>query len=404
MASRHAKPGLRARAALRAGVAFGFAAALAAFLTACAPAEPTAPADVAARTPFAPVFHEEGYPERLSDWNVVRARGGELQLAAGTMPYELATPLFSDYAAKLRTVSVPAGSQIGYRADEVFDFPVGTIITKTFYYPENADGSVSPSGGQTGAPSVAHGRMLLANVRLMETRVLARRGSGWVAIPYVWNDGQSDAVLKRAGAIARLTLARDDGARVDFPYIVPNQNQCAGCHAPNNTTRAISPIGPKARHLNRPSPYDHGTNQLEVWRAAGRLAVSDAELVAAPANAVWTDVEAGIEARARAYLDANCSHCHNPVGPADTSGLDLTPGSAVGPRLGMCKSPIAAGDGTGGRAFDLVPGDPEASILLFRMETTNPAAMMPELGRALSHDEGVALIREWIAAMDGGCA
>jgi len=50
-----------------------------------------------------------------------------------------------------------------------------------------------------------------------------------------------------------------------------------------------------------------------------------------------------------------------------------------------------------------VPGDPDASILVYRMETGDPAAAMPELGRALVHEEGVALIREWIAAMRGEC-
>ena len=75
----------------------------------------------------------------------------------------------------------------------------------------------------------------------------------------------------------------------------------------------------------------------------------------------------------------------------------------LGPALGLCKLPIAAGSGTGGRPFDIVPGQPDQSILLHRMETTKPSAMMPELGRSLSHEEGVALVREWISAMAGVC-
>ncbi|MEO1014592.1 MAG: SO2930 family diheme c-type cytochrome [Pseudomonadota bacterium] len=347
-----------------------------------------------------PVFHEEGYPERLSDWNVVRSEGGALRLAAGTTPYDLATPLFTDYALKLRTVSLPEGAKADYRDDDVFAFPVGTIITKTFYFGQNADGAVTDSG----APAFSDGALPMEGVRLMETRVLAHRADGWVAIPYVWNEAQTEAMLKRTGAIATLTLARAGTTPVEFPYVVPNQNQCAGCHAPNNTTRAISPIGPKARHLNTASVYHDGANQIAYWRDAGLLAISEAEFAAAPQNAVWTDETASVDARARAYLDSNCSHCHNSVGPADTSGLDLTP-TAAGPSLGYCKAAIAAGDGAGGRPYDIVPGHPDDSILLFRMETTDPAAMMPELGRALAHDEGVALIREWIAGLDSdGCA
>ncbi len=346
-----------------------------------------------------PVFHEEGYPELLSDWNVVKAEGGALRLAAGVTPYDLATPLFTDYALKLRTVALPEGTKADYREVDVFAFPVGTIISKTFYYGENADGTVTDEG----APAFSGGALPMNGVRLMETRILAHRSAGWVAVSYVWNDEQTEAMLKRTGAIERLTLARGGAAPVDFPYVVPNQNQCAGCHAPNNTTRAISPIGPKARHLNKASVYHDGANQIAHWRDAGLLSISEADLAAAPMNAVWTDEEWSIDDRARAYLDSNCSHCHNKVGPADTSGLDLTP-AAAGPALGFCKAAIAAGDGAGGRPYDIVPGHPEDSILLFRMETTNPAAMMPELGRSLSHSEGVALIRDWIAGLDGdGC-
>ena len=110
-----------------------------------------------------------------------------------------------------------------------------------------------------------------------------------------------------------------------------------------------------------------------------------------------------LDARARSYLDINCSHCHNKVGPADTSGLLLEPDSPFGPSLGLCKLPIAAGTGTGDRKFGIVPGKPDESIFTYRMESTNPAVMMPELGRSLAHREGVELIAEWIAEMDGAC-
>lgn len=347
------------------------------------------------------MFHEEGFPKALSDWNVVAREKGRLHLASNTTPYDLATPLFSDYALKLRTISLPDGTSANYREGDVLDFPVGTVITKTFYYSQNSDGSVTDEN----APKLTNGSLPLDNVRLMETRVLAHRSTGWVAIPYVWNADQTDAVVKRTGDVVRLTLARTGQEAVDFPYVVPNQNQCKGCHAPNNTTRALSPIGPKVRHLNKASTYHAGLNQLEAMAANGFLTASAEQLAAAPQNAVWTNEEATVNARARAYLDSNCSHCHNPKGPADTSGLDLTPSAAYGPKLGHCKAPIAAGDGTGGRKFDIVPGHPDDSILVHRLETIKPAEMMPELGRALSHAEGVSLIREWVASLEGeGCA
>jgi hypothetical protein len=51
----------------------------------------------------------------------------------------------------------------------------------------------------------------------------------------------------------------------------------------------------------------------------------------------------------------------------------------------------------------VVPGKPERSILVYRMDSQDPGVMMPELGRSTTHKEGVALIREWIQQMKGSC-
>jgi hypothetical protein len=49
--------------------------------------------------------------------------------------------------------------------------------------------------------------------------------------------------------------------------------------------------------------------------------------------------------------------------------------------------------------FSVVPGNPDASILVYRMESKDPGVMMPELGRSLIHKEGLALVRQWIREM-----
>jgi len=349
-----------------------------------------------------PVFHAEGYPERLSEWGLMAAANGALTLSKGATPYDLATPLFSDYALKLRTVTLPKGAPATYDPDAVFDFPVGTILSKTFYYPTAGrewTGAVS-YGAETTA---ANGVLPLAGLRLIETRLLVHRAEGWVAIPYVWNEEQSDAVIRRTGEVKKLTLHRPDGRAEPFAYVVPNQNQCAGCHATNNTTRKLSPIGLKARHLNKPSTFAAGVNQLDHWILSGMLSGAPSDGSPTPKNAAWTDESQSLDARARAYLDANCSHCHSDVGPADTSGLDLRPKTPFGPSYGACKSPIASGGGSGGRLYDIVPGKPDESIFVYRMETREPGKMMPELGRSVTHEEGVALIADWIKEMEGEC-
>ncbi len=346
-----------------------------------------------------PSFHAEGFPERLSEWTVLHAHDGVLELNDGVEPYDLATPLFSDYAQKLRTISLPAGEAAAYDPDATFDLPVGTILTKTFYYAVSGDG-VAASPERT----AIDGALPLGGLRLLETRVLARRQDGWIALPYVWNAEQTEATLQRTGAAIPLVLYRPDGRREEFSYFVPNALQCAACHATNAATRAIEPIGIKARHLNKASSFAPGMNQLDHWRIAGLLSGEFSAAAVAPKNPSWTDGKADIDARARAYLDANCSHCHSDVGPADTSGLDLRPHVPMGPAVGRCKAAIAAGSGSGGRPYDIVPGKPERSILVWRMETEDPAAMMPEIGRAVTHEEGVALIQQWIAGLTGNCS
>jgi len=243
----------------------------------------------------------------------------------------------------------------------------------------------------------------LANVHLVETRILVHREGGWEALPYVWNAAQTEAVLARTGDAKPLELVADDGTKEAFTYVVPNENQCAGCHVVDLKTKQIAPIGTKARHLNREYSYASGTeNQLLYWTKLGYL-TGIADPAGAAKNADWRDVAQPLDARARAYLDINCGHCHNAKGPANTTALDLTIFGATDRFLGVCKPPVAAGRGTGDHFFDIVPGNPQESILPYRMRSSEPGVMMPEQGRSTTHVEGVLLIEQWISALHGNC-
>jgi len=352
-----------------------------------------------------PVFQAQGKPTRLSDWNVLRVQGAKLELADRVVPYDLNTPLFSDYAHKLRTVWMPQGHSAKYKETESFEFPIGTIISKTFYYPTKNDHN-SASNQVLKVPHTSEVKLLagldLRNVKLIETRLLVHRDEGWIALPYVWNDDETEAVLKRVGDVKKLAFETSEGQH-EFNYIVPDENQCAGCHATNATTREIMPIGPRSRHLNKLYAYQAGEkNQLAAWSEKGLLTGVPAD-IKTEANALWGDSKQDLTHRARSYMDINCSHCHNAVGPADTSGLLLDSTDEDGVSLGVCKPPIAAGTGTGNRLYGIVPGKPEESIMSYRMKSVRPSEMMPELGRSLSHAEGVALIDAWISNMPGSC-
>lgn len=293
-------------------------------------------------------------------------------VAAGVVPYDLNTALFSDYTEKQRWIWLPPGTAMQWDDVESFALPVGAYIIKTFSY---LDDRRQPSGPR----------------RLLETRILVHRATGWEGAAYVHDPETGDALVTSAAKTIDASWIHDDGETLTNAYVVPSKNQCKNCH--NEHDEVMTPIGPKARHLNR-------DGQLEAMVAAGTLDGAPADPASWPKAPVFDDPSTGtLEERARGWLDIDCAHCHNPTGAARTSGLDLSIGQTDPFTLGVCKPPVAAGQGSGGRDWGILPGMPDESILVYRIESTEADVKMPELGRNLVHAEGVALIREWIAAM-----
>ncbi len=343
-------------------------------------------------------------PDKLSDWGVVFADGKHFELNARVVAYDLNTPLFSDYALKLRSLWLPEGTTAEYRADGPLDFPVGTIFSKTFHYEKAAGfGDAGLRVVKTDRESVldASGNLSLDTHVLIETRLLVRYQEGWKALPYVWNSTQDEAFLALAGDVRQIDLLDGDEVE-DFVYVVPDANQCGGCHTTDHSSKALQPIGPKAWQLNRDYAYGEQTaNQLRHWREIGLLAnVSESP----PVGASWTEPgDASLQDRSKAYLDVNCAHCHNRNGAADTSGLDLALDTPVGRAYGVCKPPVAVGRGSGDRPYDIYPGRPGDSIMIYRMQHSDPAIAMPELGRSTVHDKGIVLLTDWVSSMQGEC-
>lgn len=334
-----------------------------ALLALCAAAFGVAAASQPARVNDAAIT-ADGYPAKLSDYGFFADLTNRTP-ATRVVGYDLETPLFSDYTTKQRFIYVPAGARAKYDARAAFDFPVGSALIKTFGY--GAGAAFKP----------------------IETRLLLRRASGWVAIPYVWNAEGTDAVVKRAGTRLPVAFTDPSGRARQISYAVPNANQCKDCHALGGQ---IAPIGAKARYLNH-------AGQLQALVKAGLLDRAPAN---APRVARWDDRKAPLDARARAYLEINCAHCHNPAGAASNSGLFLDLERTDPVALGIGKRPVAAGRGSGGRDFAIAPGNADASILIYRLRSTDPGIAMPEVGRATAHDEGIALLSEWIESLPAG--
>ena len=316
-------------------------------------------------------------PKRLSEWGLFENKNDQWRRASNVLPYELITPLFSDYTFKHRAIRLPAGAQMTWHETESLEFPVGTVIAKTFAYP---DETADRTPGE----------------RFVETRIELLEPSGWYGYSYIWAEDQSDATLSLGGGVVNVSWKNEDGSQLSNKYQIPNANQCLSCHSQDDK---YVPLGPTARNLNRPGVDKSIANQLAHWSECGVLKGCPTP-ENRPTLAKYDDPKSGsLDERARAWLEVNCAHCHNPKGSARTSGLDLRAAQTDAGKFGVLKSPVAAGKGSGGRRYDIIPGKPDESILMYRLETEEPGARMPTLARNLIHSESNQLIREWIAAM-----
>jgi len=311
------------------------------------------------------VESKSDYPMLLSEWNLFKGRMADLIPSESVFAYDINSALFTDYAHKARFIRLPEGETVDYHPTESLDFPVGTVLIKNFYYPQDFSRPKE-------------------NKRILETRLLIHEDEEWKAIVYQWNDDQTEAEQVILGATLPVEWTDKKGELQRINYSIPSQPQCKSCHEFNGE---MKPIGPNARQLN--TKY-----QLEDWRKSGRLTGADS--VQFPKLVSYLNESKSVNERARAYLEINCGHCHRREGPAKNTGLYLLTSQTDEYRLGVNKAPIAAGKGSGGRRYSVVPGEPDRSILAHRMTSLEPGEMMPELGRSIEHKEGVALIREWI--------
>ena len=320
----------------------------------------------------------EDPPHRLSTFGLFEGEGVSQVPVDGVVPYSVNSQLFADYALKRRFIKLPEGIPAAYYPNKTFAMPVGTIIAKTFSYPRDM-------------------RDVSLGEKLLETRLLIRGKAGWGGLTYVWNFKQTEAFLEVAGHNTVNTWVDLAGNIQVNDYMIPNTNQCKQCHTLNGK---MVPIGIRARHLNRNQDYAGGSeNQLAYWSRTGMLtgAPSSEE---APRLADYDDPTTGsVDERARAWLEVNCAHCHTKGAPSWNTGLDLMAAQTDSSLFGVYKSPTAAGRGTGGHQYDVVPGKPEESILIYRVASTEPDVAMPELGRSMVHTEGVELVWKWIEGM-----
>lgn len=332
--------------------------------------------------PFSPVvFDLSQVPyEKLSDYNFFDGSLADQQPVYGVLPYEPITPLFTDYAHKKRFVWMPYGAKAEYVGDgDLINFPESGVLIKSFYYENVQPGNTT---------------------RIIETRLLYKKDGGWSFADYIWNEDQSEALLDTTGDGGFVPIEWiENGETKTVNYRIPASSECFTCHKRFGET---APIGVKPQNLNSIYNFEDGAvNQLSKWIEMGYLESNVPTDIVTVAK--WDDPTASLNDRARSYLDINCASCHSDSGHCDYRSLrfdfSLTENTD---NLGICIDPDTPVPGYEGDKI-ITPGDPENSVLFFRFSTNEEQYRMPLLGRTIQHEEGVALIEEWINSLTQTC-
>jgi len=290
------------------------------------------------------------FNQRLSEYGIYQGKISELTPCDEAIIIDISSPLFTDYAEKQRIILLPKGEKIKANGRGLPDFPDGTIIAKTFFYPERIIGASTAK-------------------YILETRLLIKSKSQWNATTYKWNDTQDEAYLLQDGATVPIAFVDEKGKNRTIGYKIPSRADCISYHRQNDK---ILPIGPKLRNINIDVNREQQVvNQLEYLKQKGKLEITSNEQVAPITN--YRDELQPIENRARAYLDINCAHCHNPNGIAYYTQLDLRDETPLNQtEIWLKQGKIAT-----------------------RMSMLGELHM-PKVGTTIIHDEGLQLVVDYI--------
>lgn len=304
-----------------------------------------------------PVIEEFAVPEFLPMLSQLKLFNGDLadfDYNTNVYEYSLSTPLFTDFAYKLRVLAIPDGEKMNYDGAGLLQFPDNTIMAKTFYY---LNDERDPELGK----------------KIIETRVLIKKNGLWEVGNYLWNTAQTDAALDPNTHALQVDWIDEAGAAKTVNYKVPSNNQCIQCHDNGGN---LMPIGPKARAMNF---VHNGSNQIQYF-IDNDLLTGAPSVAQIPVLPDWADESLPLEDRARAYLDVNCAHCHQTGGSYNASfgdNFQLT-----------FETPFADSNIYGVRV-----------AIKDRMGTEIPGYFMPLIGTSLVHDEGVELINAYIDSL-----
>lgn len=291
----------------------------------------------------------------LSELRLFEGDISDLKFNKTVHEYSLRTQIFADYSHQLRSIALPKGGQMQYTGEGLLSFPDNTILTMTFYY---LNDERDPALGK----------------KIIETRVMIKVGGVWNIGNYLWNVEQTQAFLNEGMHAVQIDWIDNLGNDRAVNYRVPSKVLCFQCHNNNSTT---IPIGPKSRALNF---VHNGNNQIQYFVDNGLLtgAPNISQIAVLPD---WSDKTQLLEGRARAYLDVNCAHCHQPGG-----NYNVNYGGVF--------------DFSFQTSFEDSKINDVKVAIQDRMSTQISGYFMPLIGTTVIHAEGVELINEYIDSLE----
>lgn len=284
---------------------------------------------------------------------------------------------------------MPSGLKATFNGNEKsLELPVGAAIIKTFYY-DNVQ-NVTPVGA----------------TRIIETRVMIRKSTGWIFADYVWNAQQTEAFLDNLGSFTEVTWL-ENGVSKTANYRIPSEEQCIVCHKKKEMINGVeetvfTPIGIKPQNLNY--NYNYGStskNQLTKWIEEGYLENNFTLPSASSSTIDYNDTTKSLDLRVRSYFDINCAHCHQDGRHCDYRPMRFAFNETQNNRtnMGVCVETADMQDFDPALSKIVTPGNINRSMMYFRLNTTDETYRMPLHGRTVIHEEGIQLIEQWINSL-----
>ena len=295
------------------------------------------------------------------------------------IPYSVNAPLWSDAAHKERFIAIPGDGRVEIINHNRWLFPEGSVLVKTFSI-ETKEGDPSSR-------------------RRLETRLMTLQSGPegreqWAGYTYIWNEQQTDAELLGKESRTETYAVQTASGEQRKEWYYPSRTDCMICY--NEKSGFV--LGLNTRQMNREHEYEAATaNQLEtlahigIFTAPLQDATDQLPRLVDPA-----DRRQSVEARARAYLDGNCAHCHM-MGGGGNADIQLAARLPAEDMLVIGVSPEHGDMGTPGSLL-LKPGDPERSTLYTRM-ATRAEGRMPHIGSLEPDAEALEVVRAWIEGL-----